>query len=100
MILGVVRKQPNETFKEYIDFARRLQSGETITGQSVTSKNKATAADSTSTLISEAAINGTKVQARLKTGGVAGEDHVVQMRATTDLGNAYEDEFELNIREE
>jgi len=102
MILGTVTKQPAETFKRYIDFARRLQTSplETITVQSVTSKNKLTAADTTTTMISEAAINGTKIEARLKAAGVAGEDHIVQMRATTDLGNILEDEFELHIRED
>ena len=102
MILGHVTKQPAETFKRYIDFARRLQTSpaEAITVQAVTSKNKLTAADTTATMISEAAINGTKVDARLKVAGVAGEDHIVQMRATTSLVNTIEDEYELNIRED
>lgn len=101
MILGTVTKQPAETFKRYIDFARRLQTtpAETITVQAVTSKNRATGADTTATMISEAAINGTKVEARVKAAGVHAEDHIVQMRATTDLGNILEDEFELHVRE-
>ena len=101
MILGTVTKQPAETFKRYIDFARRLQTSplETISDKAVTSKNQATGADTTTTMISEAAINGTKVECRVKAAGVAGEDHVVQMRATTDLGNIYEDEFSVAIRE-
>ena len=102
MILGPVTKQPAETFKRYIDFVRRLQTSpaETITTQAVTSKNKLTGTDTTTTMISEAAIVGTKIQARMKAAGVAGDDHIVQMRATTDLGNIYEDEFELHIRED
>ena len=102
MILGPVTKQPAETFKRYIDFARRLQTSpaEAISDKTVTSKNKLTGDDTTSTMISEPAINGTKIEARLKAAGVAGEDHIVQMRATTDLGNILEDEFELHIRED
>jgi hypothetical protein len=102
MILGSVTKQPAETFKRYIDFARRLQTSpaEAITVQAVTSKNALTGTDTTTTMISEAAINGTKIEARLKAAGVAGEDHIVQMRATTDLGNSYEDEFSVAVREE
>lgn len=99
MILGTVTKQPAETFKRYIDFARRLEATETITGQAVTSKNKLTGADTTVTLISEAVINGTKIDARVKAAGVDGEDHVVQMRATTSLANILEDEWILAIRE-
>ena len=102
MILGTVTKQPAETFKRYIDFARRLQTSpaEAVSSQAVSAKNKATGADATATLISEAAINGTKVEARLKAAGASGEDYIIQMRATTDLGNIYEDEFELNVRED
>lgn len=99
MILGVVTKQPAETFRRYIDFVRRLQVGETILTPTVTSKNKLTLADTTGAIISAPAINGSKVDARLSS-GVIGDNHIVQMRAATSLSNVFEDEFELLIRED
>jgi len=99
MILGTVTKQPAESFKRFIDFARRLQTTESVTGVTVTSKNQVTGADTTTAIISAPAINGTKGEARLSA-GVTGDSHVVQIRVTTSLGNTLEDELLLLIREE
>ena len=99
MILGSVTKQPNERFKVFIDFAKRLQTGETLNSVSVTSKKVADGSDSSATIISQAAVNGPKLEARVSA-GTAGDDHVVQMRASTSLGNTLEDEISLLIRED
>ena len=99
MILGTVTKQPAETFKRFIDFVRRLATGETITLVAATSKNQETGADTTAAIISAPAINGTKGEARLSA-GATGDNHVVQIRVTTSLSNVLEDEMLVLIREE
>lgn len=99
MILGTVTKQPAESFSRFIDFVRRLDTGETLTGVAVTARNVATGSDTTAMLVSSPAVSGTKGQARLSAGADA-ETHVIQVRVTTNLGNTYEDEFLLLVREE
>lgn len=98
MILGTWSKQPAESWVRGIDFVQQLQVGETISVGAVTSKNAATGADTTATIVSGPTVNGTKVEARLAA-GTSGETHVVQFRATTSLGNVYEDEARLVILE-
>lgn len=100
MIVGQVRKQPNETFLIGLDFVSRLQSGETVNTQTVTSKNIATGSDSSAALLQTPAINGSKVEVRLRAGLTSPEDHRVQFRAGTSLGNTYEDEIDLQLRED
>jgi hypothetical protein len=99
MILGTVTKQPAETFSRFIDFVRRLDSSETLTGVGVTATDAASGSDTTAVVVSQPAISGTKGQARLSA-GVTADNHVIQVRVTTSLGNTYEDEFLLLIREE
>lgn len=98
MIVGTVKKQPAETYKRGMDFQERLQVGETIATPTVSSRHKVTGADTTSAIISSAAINGTIVDWRFSA-GVTGDDHIVQVRAATSLSNVYEDELELQVRE-
>jgi hypothetical protein len=100
VILGVVPKQPAETFPVYVDFARRLQTGETLSTKTVTSKKVADGSDSTTTLLQDMAIDGTKVPVRLKAAGVAGDDHRVQFQTVTSVGNTFEDEIDVAIRED
>jgi hypothetical protein len=106
MIMGSIIKQPAETFVRYMDFVRRLQkdaSGaiiETISTPTVTSKDKTTGTDTTTAMITGVAVNGTKVDARWKAGGTSGAEHIVQYRAATSLGNTYEDEILMRVRED
>ncbi len=100
MILGVHSKQPSETYLIYVDFVRRLQVGETISTQSITSKILPAGTDTTATMLQSPGISGTKLEVRLKAAGSDGEDHRVQFRATTNLGSVLEDEVDLHIRED
>jgi len=99
MILGSVPKQPNETFPIFVDFVRRLATGETLSTRTVTSKKLADESDSTATLLQDLAIDGTKVLVRLKKAGATGEDHRSKFHAVTNLGNELEDEVDIQIRE-
>lgn len=98
MIVGQHTKQPAETYKLGVEFSRRLQTGETLSTPTVTAKKVSDGSDSTAALISQVAVNGTKVEARVSA-GVTGEDHVLQFRTTTSLANTIEDEVLLMIRE-
>ena len=99
MILATHTKQPGESYKVAVDFAKRLQSGEALATPTVTSKKVSDGSDSSGTIVSQVAVSGTKVEARLAA-GTHGDDHTVQYRSTTNLGNTYEDEITLLIREE
>ena len=99
MILGSVPKQPNETFPIFVDFVRRLATGETLSSKTVTSEKLSDGTDSTATLLLDLAIDGTKVLVRLKKAGADGEDHRVTFHAVTNLTNEVEDEIDVNVRE-
>jgi len=100
MIVDHHRKQPSETYPIGMTFADRLQTGETVNSQAITSKNILTQADSSAALLQSPAINGAILEVRLKAGLTHGEDHRVQFKAGTTLGNSYEDEVDVNIRED
>ena len=98
-VRGYIEKEPSETFMAGIDFAPWLETGETISTATVTARNKATGADTTSTLLSgTAVIAGTKVTRRVVAGG-DGEVHILTVRATTSLTNTYESELAIEVRE-
>lgn len=100
MIIGTVQKQPGETFIIGMDFKNRLGIGETLSTPTVTSKNMATGADSTATLLSGAAsISGTQVLQRVAPAGNSGERHNVQFRVTTSATNTLEDEITIWIQD-
>jgi len=101
MLLGTTfpPKQPAENYIVEIDFDNDLDTLETISTPTVTSKNLATGADSTGTFLSGSPnITGTKVQQRVA-GGANGERHRVQMRITTSNSNTYEHELDVPVEE-
>jgi len=100
MIIGAVEKQPSENFIIGIDFKDRLGVGETLATPTVTSKNAATGADSSSVILSGAAtISGTQVLQRV-IAGTSEDRHIVQFKVTTSASpNAIEDELTLSVRE-
>lgn len=99
MIEGSVEKQPSETFLVGLDFASVLESEETITSQTVTSKNAVTGADSSSTFLSGIpAVDGSIVTQRILAGS-DGDVHIVQFRIGTSAANTYESELIASVRE-
>jgi hypothetical protein len=99
MLLGRVwpSKEPAETYIIAIDFAKDLDVGETITDKTVTSARQ-DGTDSSGTFLTSPAISGTQVRVRVL-GGVNGEVHRVQMRATTSNANVYEHEVDVAVEE-
>jgi hypothetical protein len=86
-ILLTVEKQTIEKFTIAVNFAALLATGETISSQSATSKNRSTLADTTATMISgSAALDDiTWVVATIHQ-GTSGDSHLVTLSATTSLG--------------
>lgn len=97
-----ITKQVNETFLVSVEFARRFKPTEAITAVTITAKKVLDGSDSTSAIVSGPTFAGSIAQCRLPAAGaqVAGEDHIVQVRAMTSLGNTFEAEIALAIREE
>lgn len=92
-------KQPAETFLISVEFARRFKPTEAITSVSITAKKVSDGSDSTGTLISGPTFAGSIAQCRLAAAGVAGDNHLVQVRANTSLSNTFEAEVAVAIRE-
>jgi hypothetical protein len=97
--VGLVPKHPLETFKVATDFLHRLATGETLSSQTVTATNLADGTDSSVTLLAQTAVSGSVAHVRVKA-GAAGQDHRVQMRVVTSLGNTYEAELDMLIRDQ
>jgi hypothetical protein len=99
MIEGAIEKQPAETFVIGIDFVDYLAVGETISTQTVTSINTATSLDSSGTFLSGApGVSGSQVLQRI-VAGANGDRHIAQFRVTTSLGNTYEAEIAISVKE-
>lgn len=99
MLIGSVTKQPTETFKIAADFRRRLEIGETVASHTTTSKNLADGLDTTNTLLTQVVADGTRALVRLRAQGTHGQNHRVKMHVVTSLGNTYESEIDVAIRE-
>lgn len=100
-ILLEVEKESPEKFPLSIEFQARLVTAEIISTALVTSKNRVTLADTTGTIISGSAsisTSGTVVTAKVHQ-GTSGDAHLVTFKATTSLGNIYEDEILLTIKD-
>ena len=100
MILGQVSKQPGELFPLTVDYTPELATGETVSSAVVTSRNAATGADSSATILSGAVTVASPKVTQKVTAGTSGDRHIITMLATTSTGNKYEGEIELHIREE
>lgn len=95
-------KQPGEVLDYAHDFALKLASGETISIDSVTTKNLDTGADSSAQILGSGAqapaVSGTKVIFWLKN-GADGERHQVTIRISTNQGRKFETDQTILIRE-
>jgi hypothetical protein len=91
-------KQPYEEFTYTYDFAPLLVTGETLVTHAVTASKLADNSDVTATVLGGTAINALTVKAVIKA-GVNAIDYRVTFRVVTSLGNKYEEDLRLYVRE-
>jgi hypothetical protein len=102
MIVGQMVKEPGEEITVGIDFTMDLDlvAVETVDSAVVTSKNYATLVDTSASFLSLSAPEiDTPIVSKRCRGGAHGETHLVQIQATTNLGNVYEHEVEVIVAE-
>ncbi len=100
MIIYDTEKQTSEKRPLGIEWNTVLQVGETISlsGTTITSKNEASGADSSATILNGSqTIAGTQQSIGVHQGGNL-ENHLIEYHIKTSLGNEYEDEIRLRIR--
>ena len=100
MIIGHLTKQPSEKFPITVTFAAELASSESVSSATVTARNSMTNESSSLIVLSGAVTVNTPNVTQTITGGVNGTRHVLTFKATTSLGNIYEGEIELLIKED
>jgi len=100
MIVGQMVKEPSEEITVAVDFTNEVVDLETIDSAVVTSKNDATLLDSSASFLSIVPHEITSpIVAKRCRGGSHGQTHIVQITATTSLGNVYEAEVEVMVAE-
>jgi hypothetical protein len=94
----LLEKQPNEKFYTGINFSNVLGENETISSVAVSAKNSN---GETVSIIEDnsSSINDTSVQARVYS-GTDRNDYYIKFNIITSLGNNFEDDIRLKVREE
>ena len=102
MIVGAVPKEPSEQFTISVDFSAELAVGETVISAVVTSRNAATGADSSSTILNGSATITTPKVLQSVRAGADGERHIVTILATTSASpaNKWEAEVSISVEED
>lgn len=102
MALERFTKQPYEEFVIAGEYSDVLETGETIISgtSTVTSVDTSDDSDSSTEVLDTAtkAVDGTQLKMRVK-GGVHGEKHKITFRADTSLGNNWEIDVIMKIKE-
>lgn len=91
-------KQPNETLTITVDFVNRLGSA-TISTATVTSRNQATGASTTATIVSGSATISTSKVLQKVHAGTSGDTHILTFSVTLSDGQIKENEVVLPIFE-
>ena len=90
-------KFPGELMTQSVDFDAVMAAGESISSASATAVQKDTGTDVTGSVISgSATFAGTLVTYRV-TGGTAGSNYVLTVRATLNTGDIYEQRLEMSV---
>lgn len=99
--VGTITKQPREEFSLDIDFASSLSDGEAISAAVVSIADLADRSlDLSGSLFSGShSVDGSVVTTPLVVGGDSGHDYAVEVLITTDLGNKFEADVKLSVRE-
>jgi hypothetical protein len=94
---GVVSKRPSESFVIGIDFAARLEDGETLTQATATAHDQQGTSSTSSILSGAASASAAGVVTVRCVGGTSGQRHTVELRGTSSLGNILEGEIVLCV---
>lgn len=93
-------KQPYETFPRYVDFSRVMDTGETITGQSVTALDSS-GADVSATFCDQASIRAEnqRVYITIRAGDAASSPYTLTYRCATSTGNQWEEDVKVWVED-
>lgn len=91
-----IAKKPYEKFPIKVNFSVDLDTLETISTYTITCINTLTGANTLSTIVNTSSVANPDVKVTVQA-GTAGEVHKITVKATTNLGNIYEDEIWLEI---
>lgn len=93
----IFTKQPSEIYPISVDYSDVLDTGETISSESVTATDSA-GTDVTATLIDSTEISGSTIKAVIKA-GTTGNKYKLTFKATTSDSNLYEDDITMRVVE-
>ena len=100
MLLGQVIKQPSEIFPITVTFSSELAANETVSSAVVSARNAKTGTSSSAIVLSGNPTLSSSAVTQVLMGGVSNTSHVLTFKATTTLGNVYEGEVSLLIKED
>lgn len=90
-------KAAAERFPITMDFASDMESGDTISTQSVTAIKTSDNTDATATVIATPSISGSKIIVVVQA-GTAGQTYVITFRATTAAGYIYDASVAMMVK--